>query len=117
MNGEHRSAVWKRRGQAEIQQLVAEYGRSGLKKSEFCRRHGLTWSTLTRHLKRQGKKKAETRPASELVAVELCEKDRNGGLLVVVSSGRRIEVQRSFDEDTLERLVHLLERMELACSE
>jgi hypothetical protein len=45
------------------------------------------------------------------VAVELYEKDRKGGLAVVVSSGRRIEIQRSFDEDTLKRLVHLLERM------
>lgn len=109
--------MWKRRGQAEIQQLVAEFARSGLKKSEFCRRHGLTWSTLNRHLERQGKKKGEAPPASELVAVELCEKDRKGRLFVVVSGGRRIEVQRSFDEDTLERLVHLLERMEPACSE
>ena len=111
MNGEHRSAVRKRRGQAAIQQLVAEFARSGLKKNEFCRRHGLTWSTLNRHLERQGKKKRELPPASELVAVELYEKDRKSGLAVVVSSGRRIEVQRSFDEDTLKRLVHLLERM------
>lgn len=96
---------------------MAEFARSGLKKSEFCGRHGLTWSTLTRHLKKQEKKKAETPPASELVAVELCEKDRKGGLLVVVSGSRRIEIHRGFDEDTLERLVHVLEKMEPACSE
>jgi DNA-binding transcriptional ArsR family regulator len=111
MNGEHRSAVRKRRRQAEIQQLVADFTRSGLKKGEFCRRHDLTWSTLNRHLKKLDQKRPEALGASELVAVELHERDRRGGLAVVVSNGRRIEVQRGFDEDTLERLTHVLERM------
>jgi hypothetical protein len=35
-------------------------------------------------------------------------KDR---LAVVLSCGRRIEVQRDFDDATLQRLVNLLERM------
>ena len=51
---------------------------------------------------------------SRLVAVELAglpEKAASGGLVVVVSRGRRIEVPRWFDAATLERLLAVLEQV------
>lgn len=51
---------------------------------------------------------------SKLVAVELAGLQENaagGGLVVVVSRGRRIEVSRWFDAATLERLLAVLEQV------
>jgi DNA invertase Pin-like site-specific DNA recombinase len=53
-------AARRRRTRAEIQQLVAEFVSSGMRRSEFCRGRGLSFSTLDRHLKkRRGKRKME----------------------------------------------------------
>ena len=48
-----------------------------------------------------------------LVAVELAgeENAAGGGLVVVVSRGRRIEVSQWFDAATLERLLAVLEQV------
>jgi hypothetical protein len=52
-----------------------------------------------------------------LLGVELAtgkpaaESESNCGLAVVLSSGRRIEVERSFDGPTFERLVNVLEQL------
>jgi hypothetical protein len=35
----------------EVQQLVAEFVSSGMRRSEFCQSRGLSFSTLDRHLK------------------------------------------------------------------
>lgn len=43
----------QRRSSQEIQRLVAEFRTSGLRRSEFCRIHGLTHDTLKRGLKRE----------------------------------------------------------------
>jgi hypothetical protein len=74
---------------------------------------------LDRHLKkRQWKRKTRTTLADgKLVAVELAirkpsaEQPASCGLAVVLSGGRRIEVQRDFDVHTFERLVSVLERV------
>ncbi|MGA8508046.1 MAG: hypothetical protein WB762_20755 [Candidatus Sulfotelmatobacter sp.] len=90
-----------------------------MRRSEFCRSRGLTFSTLDRHLK-QRRWKRKTRSASaagQLVPVELAirklpaEHGESCGLAVVLLGGRRIEVQRDFDVHTFERLVTALERM------
>jgi hypothetical protein len=52
MSGEFRAVVG-RRGRAEIGRLVGLYGTSGMGRSEFCGSHGLSLSTLNRHLKKQ----------------------------------------------------------------
>ena len=41
-----------RRTHAEIQQLVAEFVSSGMRRSEFCQSRGLSFSTLDRHLQK-----------------------------------------------------------------
>lgn len=90
-----------------------------MRRSEFCQSRGLSFSTLDRHLKkRQWSKKTRSAPTEDkLVAVELvtkkpaAEQPASCGLAVVLTGGRRIEVQCDFDEPTLEQLVSVLERV------
>ena len=90
-----------------------------MRRSEFCRSRGLSFGTLDRHLKkRRWKRKTRSAPAAgRLVPVELtirkspAEHQASCGLAVVLSGGRRIEVQRDFDVHTFERLVSVLERV------
>jgi hypothetical protein len=107
----------KRRTRAEVQRLVAEFVSSGMRRSEFCQRRGLSFSTLDRHLKKR-RWKRRRKPVSStgrLVRVELAAKKSwthgpNCGLAVVLPGGRRIEVHPDFDASTFERLVGILER-------
>jgi hypothetical protein len=90
-----------------------------MRRSEFCQSRGLSFSTLDRHLKkRRWRRKTRSAPADgKLVAVELAirkpaaEHQADCGLAVLLSGGRRIEVQRDFDVHTFERLMSVLERM------
>src|ERR1035438_7250079 len=119
MNGEQQEAARRRRTRAEVRQLMAEFVNSGMRRSEFCRSRGLSYSTLDRHLKKR-RWKRKTRIASandKLLPVELtirkppAEQQVSCGLAVMLSGGRRIEVQRDFDVHTFERLVSVLERV------
>jgi hypothetical protein len=116
MHPEQPIAVQKRRPRGEIRQLVTEFVSSGMEATEFCRRRGLSRSTLYHHLK---KRPSESKPASggiELLAVEVaggkCSSPiREPELAVVLANARRIEVQAGFDAATLARLVSVLERV------
>ena len=105
----------RRRSRAEVEQLVTEYEASGLGRVEFCREHGLALSTLARYRKRRQQEQGETGGPDRWVAVELAGSHQAGankaasGLAVVLASGRRIEVGRGFDAQTLRQLVRLLE--------
>jgi hypothetical protein len=88
---------------------------SGMGRSEFCRSHGISLSTLQRHLKQASGELSQTEP-SRLVPVELSmpsSADVNGkpssGLTVWLSKGRRVEVNCGFDRETLAQLVAMLE--------
>jgi hypothetical protein len=119
MSGEQKASAHKRRTRAEVQELVAEFMSSGMRRSEFCRSRGLSFGTLNRHLRKQSWKK-KSRAASSvgrLVPVELAARksstqhEPSCGLAVVLSGGRRIEVHPDFDANTFERLVSVLERV------
>jgi hypothetical protein len=109
----------KRRTRAEVQQLVAEFGSSGMRRSEFCKSRGLSFSTLDRRLKKRRweRRRKSVSSAGQLVKVELAAKksptqhEPSCGLAVVLTGGRRIEVHPNFDTGTFERLVSLLERV------
>jgi hypothetical protein len=99
---------------------VAEFVNSGMRRSEFCRSRGLSYSTLDRHLKKRRWQRKTTKSAAgdgKFVAVELAlreplaEQQASCGLAVVLTDGRRIEVQRDFDVHTFERLMNALERV------
>src|ERR1700687_3076602 len=90
----------KRRTRAEVQQLVAEFVSSGMRRSEFCRSRSLSFGTLNRHLKKR-RCKRRRRPdssAGRLVKVELATKksptqqEPSCGLAVVLRGAHRIEV-------------------------
>jgi hypothetical protein len=119
MTLENRLLASKRRTRAEVQQLVAEFVSSGMRRSEFCQSRGLSFSTLDRHLKKR-RWKRRRRPVSSagrLVKVELATKksptqqEPSCGLAVVLPGARRIEVHPDFDTNTFERLVSVLERV------
>jgi hypothetical protein len=117
MNGEQQVAARRRRTRAEVRQLVAEFVSSGMRRSEFCQSRGLSFSTLERHLKKRRWKRKRAPADGQLVPVELAirqsasESESSCGLVVVLSGGRRIEVQRDFDVHTFEHLVSVLERV------
>jgi hypothetical protein len=113
-----------RRSAAVIEQLVAEYAASGMGQVEFCRRRALALSTLKRHLRRHDRAQktggtAATADVSSnaLVAVELIRREGKAsssgclsGLSVLLGRERRIEIDCGFDQETLLRLVAVLER-------
>ena len=115
MNGKQQPGTRRRRSQAEVEGLVAEYEASGLSRQAFCNKHGLSLSTLNRHRKRQ---QMPSQPAetSGWVAVELSEREQapvtqlSSELSVLLSSGRRIEVRGGFDPKVLQQLVRVLEQ-------
>ena len=119
MTAENRLSAPKRRTRAEVQQLVAEFVSSDMRRSEFCQSRGLSFSTLDRHLKklRWKRRRKPISSAGRLVPVELAARksltrhESSCGLAVVLPGGRRIEVHRDFDANTFERLVSALERM------
>lgn len=106
----------RRRTRVEMEQVAAEFTSSGLNRSEFCRRHGMSLGTLNRYLKR-GRENAKSAAKEGLVAVELAgtkfatDGDAGCGLAVVLSGGRKIAVEGGFDAATLQRLILLLEQM------
>jgi hypothetical protein len=57
----------KRRTRAEVQQLVAEFVSSGIRRSEFCQSRGLSFSTLDRHLKKPRWKRKRLRSSMFLL--------------------------------------------------
>lgn len=107
----------QRRRRVEIEQIVAEFAESGLNRTEFCRRHGMSLGTLNRYRQRQREQSDRGEAKGGLVAVELAgtkfATDSEGGcrLAVVLSGRRKIEVGAGFDAPTLERLIVLLENL------
>lgn len=98
---------------------MAAFERSGLKRTEYCRRHGLSLSSLKRYSKRMEKgrgspDRSECRaPAVSLIPVEVVERPAapeasQAALFVELSSGRRIGVGAGFDPMTLRRLIAVL---------
>lgn len=63
-----------RRTPAEIQQIVGDFEGSGLNRSQFCRRQGLTFGVLNRHLRRLGSTYRGGATSDGQVAVELAGK-------------------------------------------
>ena len=122
MNEKQKVSTHRRRTRQEIQQLVAEFVSSGLRRTEFCRSRGLSFGTLDRHLKKQrwkrkNKQAFSTSRFGRLMPVELAARkspkqhEPSSGLAVVLPGGRRIEVHPDFDMNTFERLVSVLERV------
>lgn len=107
--------IKRRRSRAEIQQLVAEYEASGLGRTAFCQQRGLSLSTLARYRRRQeltagGAAEGHWLAVEVPGSVPVAGGEEASGLAVVLPGGRRIEVDRGFDGDTLQRLLTVMER-------
>lgn len=106
----------RRRSRAEAEQLVAEFEASGLSRTEFCRSRRLSLATLARYLKRLQEGGAGSASSGRWIAVELADagSGRGGGadsgLSIALAAGRRIEIGRGFDGQTLVTLLSVLER-------
>ena len=113
-----------RRRRAEVAQIAASYAQSGLSRSEFCRQHDLSLSTLSRYcpharhrdaLPRASMSKSLSAVELPLARVEFVEKsathtEQHDPLLVELAGGRRIAVSAGFDAATLTRLIAVLEQ-------
>ena len=109
----------RRRSPAEVAAVVAGFEQSGLSRTEYCRQHGLSLSTLNRH--RQGASEArritprpvsQALPAASLIPVDVVDgthKSPRMALYVELAGGRRIGVDAGFDGETLRRLIAVLE--------
>jgi hypothetical protein len=109
-------ATAERRTPEEIRQIVAEFATSGMQQIEFCRSRGISRSTLDRHLRKQRAQDQASRAGNRLLAVEVraargSSASNNSGLVVALTSGYRIEVNRGFDGGTLERLLTVLDKV------
>lgn len=94
---------------------MAEFATSGMQPIEFCQSRGISRSTLDRHLRKQRVQDQGSRAGNRFLAVEMrtangSSGSSNSGLAVTLMSGRRIEVNRGFDEATLERLLMVLQK-------
>ena len=109
----------RRRTPAEVAAVVAAFEQSGLSRTEYCRQHGLSLSTLNRH--RQGTSEgrritpglaSQALPAVSLIPVDVVDGRHKGprmALYVELAGGRRISVDAGFDAETLRRLIVVLE--------
>ena len=111
-------SVRKRRSRVEVEKLVAEYEASGLTRDVFCQQRGLSVAALDRY-RRRVQKRARS-GAGAMLPVEVVLSTAQGSncaargdcVLVVESrSGRRIDVGRGFDAETLERLLTILDKV------
>lgn len=108
--------VRKRRSSQEIRRLVAGFEASGLRQVEFCRSHGLALSTLQRGLKRRRTEAEGQDESKRLIEVKITRSRGSGSaessvLEVLLAKGRRIEVRRGFEAETLVRLVRTIEEI------
>ena len=113
-----------RRSRAEVAQIVSSYPQSGLSRSQYCRQHGLSLSTLNRYcqharhcdaLRSASMSKSLSAVELPLARVEFVEKSathtkQHDPLLVELAGGRRIAVSSGFDAVTLTRLIAVLEQ-------
>src|ERR1700687_3601560 len=94
----------KRRTREEIRQIVSEFATSGMPQSEFCGSRGISRSSLDRYLRKQRAQNQGSRAGNRLLPVEVrtasgssASSSSSSGLVVGLSSGRRIEVNQGFD--------------------
>jgi hypothetical protein len=94
----------RRRSAEEIRQLVEQYRASGMTQMAYCRQAGIALSTLGRHLRRHGDRDQRLIRVSLEPAVEA-----DGGFVLVLVNGRRIEGGWKFADADLSRLIRVAE--------
>ncbi|MBI3680452.1 MAG: hypothetical protein HY235_08650 [Acidobacteria bacterium] len=95
-----------RRSAEAVQALLEDYQRSGLRRAEYCRRQGVSVTTLDYYRRRQARK-ATGRLVKVKVKAEALE--AQGVFSLVLANGRRIESSWRFAEAELTRLIQVAE--------
>ena len=102
---------------AEVQGLVGEFEASGLRRAVFCQQRGLSIGTLDKYRQRvHGGRQSGGMPFVPVEVIPSMAHDvnsvavRDGVFVVELGCGRRIEVCRGFDAETLGRLLTVLDR-------
>ncbi len=94
----------KRRSAEEVEQMLEQYRGSGLTQIEYCRQAGVALSTLGRHLRRHDG------PGQRLIRVRVGPaREPDGGFVLVLGNGRRIESGWRFSDAELVRLIRVAE--------
>ena len=107
-NQEQRSG--RRRSREEANRLAADCEGSGLSQREFCEQRGVPLKTLVRYLARYRREQRGKNQTPQWVAVDVEAKRGDAAeSSIVLAGGRRIEVSRGFDIETLRRVVVALE--------
>ena len=94
----------QRRSAGEMEELVEGYRKSGLGRSEYCRRVGVAVHILGYYLRRQ-----VGDPGLVRVSLVAEASEASPGFALVLSNRRRIESQWGFDEAGLARLIRVAE--------
>jgi transposase-like protein len=92
------------RSKEEIRGLVEGFAKSGMKRREYCAKHGVGISTLDYWRRRYRKQKPRLVP----VAIQE-ERHVLADFALVLTNGRRIESSWSFLEADLEKLIRVAE--------
>jgi len=83
---------------------------SGLTRGEFCARNQVAPNTFNRYMQRYGARRCEGDQQQQLIAVEIVDAQVfRAEVAVVLARGRRVEVARGFDAQTLQQVVAALE--------
>jgi hypothetical protein len=95
-NGEMRS-------KEEIRKIVDGFAKSGMKRREYCAKHGVAMATLDYW------RRAHRKQKPLLVPVAIEEARPLTGFTLVLANGRRIESSWNFTTTNLERLIRVAE--------
>lgn len=107
----------RRRSRVEVEKLVTDYRASGLTRDAFCQQRDLSVAALDKYRRRVREWAGSgVAPMLPVEVISSAVQDSNGdagrdGVLVVESrNGRRVEVRRGFDAETLRCLLTVLDR-------
>lgn len=91
------------RSNEEIRSIVEGFVKSGLRRREYCAKHGIAMTTLDYWRRRQKRRKPK------LVEVAIEQAQPLTGFALVLANGRRIESSWSFSTTNLEKLIRVAE--------
>lgn len=92
---------------------VKAFKQSGFNRSEYCRRHDLSYHAMTYWLRRQKHSNSSAQKGMNLVQLPLSptNRDQSGAQAIVLRVGSRyvIELGQDFNQTTLSRVLSVLE--------
>jgi transposase-like protein len=91
------------RSKEEIRGIVEGFAKSGMRRREYCAKHGLAMTTLDYW------RRAHRKQKPRLVRVKVEPAQPLAGFALVLANGRRIESSWSFSASELEKLIRVAE--------